>query len=136
MSFNPGTDVDQAAKAAAKAQVAIVFVTQWMSEGMDRPTLSLPDKQDELVEAVAKANPGIRWWCWRRAGASVDAVACACEEVGGGVVSGDWRRWGRLPNVLFGRVDGPRKLPVTFAVDEAQLLRIPTVTGLTATTGE
>ena len=57
VSFDPGTDVAEAAKAAAKAQVAIVFVTQWMSEGMDRPTLSLPDKQDELVEAVAKANP-------------------------------------------------------------------------------
>ena len=57
-------DVAEAAKAAAKAQVAIVFVA-WMDErGMDRPTLSLPDKQDELVEAVAKAikyGGGVEW---------------------------------------------------------------------------
>ena len=46
-----------AAKAAASAQIAIVFVTQWMTEGQDSATLSLPDKQDDLVAAVAAANP-------------------------------------------------------------------------------
>lgn len=57
IQFNEGTDVQSAAALAAKSQIAIVFVTQWMSEGMDRPTIDLPNKQDALVEAVAKVNP-------------------------------------------------------------------------------
>ena len=57
VSFDPGIDPAAAAKAAAAAQVAIVFVQQWMSEGQDAATLSLPGNQDDLVKAVAAANP-------------------------------------------------------------------------------
>ena len=57
ITYDPGTDNAAAAKAAASAQLAIVFVTQWMSEGQDSATLSLPDNQDALVAAVAAANP-------------------------------------------------------------------------------
>ena len=57
ITYDPGTDNAAAAKAAASAQLAIVFVTQWMSEGQDSATLSLPDHQDALVAAVAAANP-------------------------------------------------------------------------------
>src|SRR6185503_3580773 len=57
VEFNPGTDNASAAAFAKSADVAIVFVNQPMSEGMDRPTLSLPDNQDALVSAVAAANP-------------------------------------------------------------------------------
>ncbi len=56
-STTTATDAESAAALARKSQIAIVFVTQWMSEGMDRPTLELPENQDALVEAVAKANP-------------------------------------------------------------------------------
>src|ERR1022692_561167 len=45
------------AKLAKASQVASVFVNQWMSEGRDAATLSLPDNQDALVSAVAVANP-------------------------------------------------------------------------------
>ena len=55
--FNSGADPAQAARAATASQVAIVFVTQWMSEGRDAATLTLPDNQDALVAAVAAANP-------------------------------------------------------------------------------
>jgi beta-glucosidase len=131
VSFDPGTDVAEAAKAAAGAQVAIVFVTQWMSEGMDRPTLSLPENQDALVEAVAKANPntvvvletgGPVSMPWH---AHVKGIVEAWfPGIGGGEA---------IANVLFGRVNASGKLPVTFAADEAQLPH-PTVTGLTPTT--
>src|SRR6185437_8516437 len=57
VEFNPGTDNASAAAFAKTADVAIVFVNQPMSEGMYRPTLSLPDDQDALVSAVAAANP-------------------------------------------------------------------------------
>ncbi len=135
VSFDAGTDVAEAAKAAAKAQVAIVFVTQWMSEGMDRPTLSLPDvggvDQNALVEAVAKANPntvvvletgGPVSMPWHERVKGI--VEAWFPGIGGGEA---------IANVLFGRVNASGKLPVTFAADEAQLPH-PTVTGLTPTT--
>lgn len=132
VSFNAGSDVAEAASVAAKARVAIVFVTQWMSEGMDRPTLRLPHDQDALVEAVAKANPntvvvletgGPVSMPWSR---QVKAIVEAWYPgIGGGQA---------IANVLYGRVNPSGKLPVTFATDEAQLPH-PQVTGLTAKTG-
>lgn len=56
VTYNAGEDPVAAAAAAKSADVAIVFVQQWESEGMDLPTLALPDNQDALVEAVAAAN--------------------------------------------------------------------------------
>ncbi len=57
VEYNSGEDKAAAAALAKQSDVAIVFVQQWTSEGMDLPTLTLPDNQDALVEAVAKANP-------------------------------------------------------------------------------
>ncbi len=57
IAFNSGEDTAAAASMAKQSDVAIVFVQQWESEGMDLPTLALPDNQDALVEAVAAANP-------------------------------------------------------------------------------
>jgi len=56
ISWSDGSDLALAAKAAAAAEVAIVFVTQWTAEAQDF-SLTLPDAQDKLVEAVARANP-------------------------------------------------------------------------------
>jgi beta-glucosidase len=49
--------IQQAVSAAKESQVAIVFVNQNTSEGMDRSNLGLPGNQNELVSAVAAANP-------------------------------------------------------------------------------
>src|SRR5581483_10341806 len=57
VTFDSDTDPASAAAAAKQADVAIVFAHQWMSEGMDLPDLSLPGKQNELIEQVAAANP-------------------------------------------------------------------------------
>ena len=46
-----------AVAAARKADVAVVFANDVTSEGMDRSSLALPGDQDQLIEAVAKANP-------------------------------------------------------------------------------
>jgi len=132
VTFDAGTDNSQAAKVAAGAQVAIVFVTQWMSEGQDALTLSLPDKQDALVEAVAKANPN----------------TIVVLETGGPVsmpwsskVKGILETWfpgigggEAIANVLDGRVNPSGKLPVTFAEKDSDLPH-PHVTGLTERTG-
>jgi beta-glucosidase len=127
VEFNPGTDHAAAASFAKSADVAIVFVNQPMSEGMDRPTLSLPDEQDALVIAVAAANPH----------------TIVVLETGGPVsmpwadrVSGIVEAWypgiggaQALANLLFGTVNFSGKLPVSFAKRDADLPH-PEVTGM------
>lgn len=132
VTYDPGTDLASAAKAASGAQVAIVFVTQWMSEGMDRLTLSLPDHQDALVEAVAKANPNTVVVLETGGPVSMpwsDKVKGIVEAWYPGIGGGE-----AIANVLFGRVNASGKLPVTFAASDAQLPH-PEVTGLTEGTG-
>jgi beta-glucosidase len=127
IQFNSGEDTAAAAQLAKNSSVAIVFVTQWMSEGHDSPTLSLPHNQDALVEAVAAANPN----------------TIVVLETGGPVsmpwadrVKGIVEAWypgiggaQALSNILFGDVNPSGKLPVTFAKTEADLPH-PTVPGL------
>ena len=57
ITFDPGTDPASAATLARNSDIAIVFASQWTSEGTDLPDLSLPDNQDALIEQVAAANP-------------------------------------------------------------------------------
>ncbi|WVR03693.1 hypothetical protein IAU60_000688 [Kwoniella sp. DSM 27419] len=52
--------ISDAVALAAKSDVAVVVVglnADWESEGYDRPDLSLPLRTDDLITAVAKANP-------------------------------------------------------------------------------
>jgi beta-glucosidase len=57
VQYHDGSDPAAAAALARTSQVAIVFVNQPASEGRDLPSLALPDDQDQLVAAVAAANP-------------------------------------------------------------------------------
>ena len=57
VEFDSGQDTTAAATLAKKSDVAIVFAHQWLAEGVDLPSLSLPDNQDTLIEQVAAANP-------------------------------------------------------------------------------
>ena len=132
LTYDPGIDPAAAAKAASSAQIAIVFATQWESEGQDSATLSLPDKQDALIAAVAAANPN----------------TIVVLETGNPVsmpwatnVKGILEAWfpgiggaEALTNILFGRVNPSGKLPVTFPASDDQLPH-PHVTGLTPRTG-
>ncbi|HVY91655.1 MAG TPA: glycoside hydrolase family 3 C-terminal domain-containing protein, partial [Bryobacteraceae bacterium] len=53
----PDDLITKAAETAKQADVAVVFVGHQVGEGMDRLSLALPNDQDALIEAVAKANP-------------------------------------------------------------------------------
>ena len=46
-----------AADAARSSSVAVVFASNYSAEGSDLQTLELPGDQDQLIEAVARANP-------------------------------------------------------------------------------
>ena len=56
IDYLSGEDIAAATALARAADVVIVFASQWTSEGMDLPTLALPNGQDELISAMAKAN--------------------------------------------------------------------------------
>lgn len=119
IDFDPGTDAKSAASLAKSADLAIVFVYQWLSEDMDVPSLSLPDNQDALIEQVSSANP--HTIVVLETGTAVtmpwiDKVAGVVEAWYAGS-SGHKA----LADVLVGDVNPSGKLPLTFASSEADL---------------
>lgn len=53
-------DIAEAVRAARNSDVAVVFIGrngEWDTEGSDLPGIELPGRQNELVAAVAQANP-------------------------------------------------------------------------------
>ena len=112
VKFDSGVDTAKAAALAKSSEYAIVFAHQWMSEGMDLPSLSLPDNQDALIAAVAAANP--RTIVVLETGTAVtmpwvDKVSGILEAWYGGSKGAD-----AVANVLFGEVNPSAKLPMTF----------------------
>lgn len=119
VEFNQGTDFASAATAAKAADVAIVVVNQPTSEGRDVPALTLPDNQDQLVNAVAAANPRIIVVLETGGPAAmpwIGQVAAALEIWYPGIRGGE-----ALANILFGDVNPSAKLPATFAKSDADL---------------
>ncbi len=119
--FRDGRYPSEAALAARQADVAIVFATQYQTEGFDLPDLTLPNGQDALIEAVAAANPntivvletgGPVLMPWK------DKVGAVVEAWYPGARGGE-----AIAEVLFGKVNPSGRLPVTFPRSEAQLPR-------------
>jgi beta-glucosidase len=50
-------NLEAAVAAARSARTAVVFAYNEGTEGTDRPSLALPNAQDELIAAIAAANP-------------------------------------------------------------------------------
>ncbi|MBW0013843.1 glycoside hydrolase family 3 C-terminal domain-containing protein [Mycobacterium sp.] len=121
IEFDPGSSPSEAAMAARRADVAIVFVIRAEGEGFDSPDLSLPWGQDELIAAVSAANPNtvvvletgnpvaMPWAC------SVNAILQAWYpgQAGGRAIA----------EILVGLVNPSGRLPVTFPADLGQTPR-------------
>jgi beta-glucosidase len=108
-----------AAALAKKSDVAIVFVYQWMAEGMDLESLTLPEKQDELIAAVAAANPKTIVVLETGTAATmpwVDKVSGVLEAWYAGSDGAN-----AVANILFGDVNPSAKLPMTFPKSVADL---------------
>ncbi|WP_343528930.1 glycoside hydrolase family 3 C-terminal domain-containing protein [Sphingomonas sp.] len=119
--YRDGRYVTDAVIAAKQADVAIIFATQWMTEGLDQPDLSLPGGQDALIAAVAAANPntivvletgGPVAMPW------LDRTAAVIEAWYPGARGGE-----AIAGVLFGDVNPSGRLPVTFPASVDQLPR-------------
>ncbi len=116
-----GTDPTAAAATAQQAQVAIVFASYSEGEGSDLTSISLPNNQDAMIEAVAAANPN----------------TIVVLNTGGPVlmpwlssVKGVLEAWypgqddgTAIASVLFGDIDPSGHLPETFPTS---LSEIPT----------
>ncbi|HET7542206.1 MAG TPA: glycoside hydrolase family 3 C-terminal domain-containing protein [Polyangiaceae bacterium] len=120
LSWQSGADLEAASSAAKLADIAIVFVTQWTTESLDFP-LSLPDEQDRLIAAVARANK--RTVVVLETGGAVlmpwlDQVAGVVEAWYPGSRGGP-----AIARVLSGAVNPSGHLPLTFPRKLEQLPR-------------
>ncbi len=132
VTYVDGKDVKAAAAAAAKADVVVVFATQWTGESLDVPDLSLPNHQDALISAVAGANrktvvvletggPVLMPW--------LGQVGAVLEAWYPGTSGGE-----AIARVLTGEVNPSGRLPVTFPASVDQLPR-PVIDADTQKTG-
>lgn len=121
LQYDQGFYPAAAADMASRADVAIIFATQWMTEGLDAADLSLPQGQDAVIAAVAKANPntivvletgGPVLMPWK------DQVRAIMEAWYSGIGGGP-----AIADVLFGDADPAGRLPVTFPASEDDLPR-------------
>ena len=108
---NDGADIPAAAALAHSADFAIVLVVDQDREGHDQ-SLSLPGNQDELVRAVATANP--RTVVVLKTGSAVlmpwaELVPAIVEAWYPGEEDGN-----AVAAILFGEVNPSGKLPITF----------------------
>jgi beta-glucosidase len=112
--------INAAVSAAKSAKVAVVVVSDdTESEAADRAGLSLPSAQDELITAVAAANP--HTVVVINAGAPVampwlGQVSAVLDAWYPGESNGT-----ALAAVLFGKTDPGGHLPVTFPADLSQV---------------
>jgi beta-glucosidase len=129
VTFFDGSDAAAAAAAAAKADMAIVFATQFTSENMDLPSLDLPDNQtdpanqayDQNAMIAAVASKNTRTVVVLETGTAVkmpwlDKVPAVLEAWYPGVRGGQ-----AIADVLFGAVNPSGKLPMTFPKREQDL---------------
>ncbi|MFC5473356.1 beta-glucosidase family protein [Paraherbaspirillum soli] len=129
VTYFDGNDAAAAANAAQNADVALIFATQFTSEHMDLPSLSLPGvasdpanqtyDQNALISAVAARNKRtvvvlengtavtMPWL------AGVSAVLAAWYP---GIQGG-----AAIADVLFGDVNPSGKLPLSFPVSDSDL---------------
>ena len=105
----------EAARLAGDADIAVVVVGNFETEGADRQTMSLPDGQDALIAAIAAANP--RTVVVVHAGSPitmpwVNAVGAILEGWYPGGEDGEI-----TAALLFGDAYPAGKLPITFPVE-------------------
>ncbi len=114
--FGEGNEIEIAAKTAAEADAAIICVglrETLEGEGNDKETLSLPESQIKLINAVAKANPKTIVVLYNGTPITMsewlDNVPALIDAFYPGQEGGN-----ALADIIFGDVNPSGKLPLTF----------------------
>ncbi|OTB03436.1 glycoside hydrolase family 3 protein [Hypoxylon sp. CI-4A] len=113
--FDPALELEEAVQLAKRVDQVVLCVglnKEWESEGSDRTDFGLPPGSDELIRAVAAANPNtaiilqsgtpvaLPW---------VDEVPALLQAWYGGNEAGD-----AIADVIFGDTNPSGKLPLSF----------------------
>lgn len=118
VTYNAGTNFDEAAALAKSADIALVIAGNRDGEGRDRTNLSLPANQDLIVSNVVAANPktivvlktgGPVLMPWLEQIPAVLEIWYPGEEDGN-----------VMADLLFGKANPSGKLPMTFPTSEAE----------------
>jgi beta-glucosidase len=121
ITFDDGKDIARAVAAAKGADVAIVFALKLATENFDLADLSLPNGQDNLIAAVAAANP--RTAVVLETGNAIDMPWLGSVQA----VLQAWypgQRGGEaIAALLTGKVSPSGRLPITFPTRVDQLPR-------------
>ena len=114
--YGEGNEIEMAAKTAAKMDAAIICAglrETLEGEGNDKSTLSLPESQIELINAVAKANPKTIVVLYNGTPLTMNEwlnnVPGLIEAFYPGQEGGN-----ALADIIFGDVNPSGKLPLTF----------------------
>ena len=114
--------MQEAVTAAASASVAVVVARDYTGEAADRGSLTLPQDQDRLIQAVAEVNPntvvvlatsGPVTMPWLQDVPSVMEVWYPGQAQGTAVAG-----------LLYGDINPSGKLPVTFPASDAQAAEV------------
>jgi beta-glucosidase len=119
VSYNDGSSDSSAAALAAASSVAVVFVSDFESEGSDLTSISLSSAENSLISAVAAANP--HTIVVLNTGSAVtmpwlSSVAGVLEAWYPGQQDGS-----AIAALLFGDADPSGHLPVTFPQSLSQV---------------
>lgn len=119
VTYNDGSSTSSAASAAAAAKVAVVFVSDFESEGSDLSGIDLSSSDNSLISAVAAANPNT---------VVVLNTGSAVTMPWLGSVKGVLEAWypgqedgTAIASVLFGSANPSGHLPVTFPTSLSQV---------------
>jgi beta-glucosidase len=123
VTYNSGSSDSSAASAAAAANVAVVFVSDFESEGSDLSSIDLGSADDNLISSVAAANPNTI--VVLNTGSAVtmpwlSSVKGVLEAWYPGQEDGT-----AIASVLFGNANPSGHLPVTFP---SSLSQVPAAT--------
>ncbi|KAF7338522.1 Beta-glucosidase [Mycena venus] len=109
--------INSAVALAAKCD-AVLFVggltPEWESEGFDRPTLSLPGRQDEVISKIAAANPNTIVCIQAGSATSMPWVADVRSVIQAWYLGNEVGN--AIADVIWGKVNPGGRLPLTFPV--------------------
>jgi beta-glucosidase len=118
-SQGDGASVSAAAQLASTSDVAIVCVGQQTSEGSDRASLSLPNGQDALVEAIAAVNSNTIVVMYSSSATLMPWASQVAAVLYAGYPGQE--NGNALAEVLFGDVNPSGKLPVTIPANASDI---------------